>query len=250
MSQAGRIVALALAAIGALVLLLWLLVQHAGGQQQQQLSAQREAYLLRHLRTSAESYLATGLQLEQMPALQDMLEREQTAFAGIVAIDVFSPAGTVLYSTDPGSRGTAVPAQWRELLAREQPWQGTAPGQRQVGQRFDNDLAQAAGGIVITVSTAAAPATLAQWYARSRQLLRWLAAGLLAALTAGLVLHIGLRRLGQPYGAAAAILRGEPAGAPQDGLQQAAVRQQQGWQREREQCRRALAQLEALDHEA
>lgn len=253
MTQASRVLALTLAATGALVLLLWALVQYAGHEQQARMSAQRDAYLLRHLRTSAENYLATGLQLEQMQALQDMLEREQAAFAGIVAIDVFNPAGSVLYSTDAGSRGMAVPAPWRALLAQEQPWHGTAVGQRQIGQRFDNDLAQAAGGIVITLSTAAAPTTLAQWYGRSRQLLRWLLAALLAASAAAAGAYAGLHRLGRPYQAAAALLRGEGGPPPeggQDELARAAALQRLAWQDGQAQCRHTLQQLEALDHEA
>ena len=252
MTQVGRILALALAAACALVLLLWALVQYAGQQQQAQRSAQRDAYLLRHLRTSAENYLATGLQLEQMRALQDMVEREQAAFADIVSIDVFSPGGTVLYSTDAGSRATAVPPSWLQLLVSEQPWQAAAVGQRQIGQRFDSDLGQAAGGIVIMLSTAPAPATLAQWYERSRQLLRWLALGLLAALATLAGMHAGLRRLERPYDAAAALLRGAQERAPgeADPLARAALCQRQAWQQGQQHCRQTLQQLEALDHEA
>ena len=171
MTPFSRIVTLALAAACTMVLGLWVLARHVEEGHRADLVAQRDAYLLSHLRTAAENYLATGLQLEQMQALQDVLEREQLAFGGVLAIDVFNVAGTVLYSTDVGSRGTAAPDVWRPLLAQDQPWSSEGRGQRQIGVRFDSDLGQAAGGIVITLSRGEeAPATLAQWYANSLRL--------------------------------------------------------------------------------
>ena len=251
MNPATRLLALALATLCALLLALWALVQQAERGQQAELAAQRDAYLLLHLRTAAENYLATGLQLEQLQALQDMLEREQSAFDDIVSIDVFSPAGLVLYSTDIGSRGLPAPAQWRDLLAQATPWQAQAVGQRQIGQRFDNDLGQAGGGIVITLSTARQPATLAQWYQRSRLLLQWLALAALAALAAAAGLHLGLRRLNRRYDQASAILRGQPLPPDlPDPLAQAAASQYQAWQTGQQQWQHRSRQLEALDHEA
>ncbi|AVO49775.1 hypothetical protein C6568_11305 [Melaminivora suipulveris] len=253
MTRAARIQFLALAGLGLLLALLWALSQLAGERHAREMEQQRDAYLLRHLRTAAENYLATGLHLEQMQALQDMIERERAAFAGIVAIDVFSPGGAVLYSTDLGSRGSAVPEPWRAVLAVDGLWEGAAPGQRQVGQRFDSDLGQAAGGIVITLSTIQPPPSLGQWQERGRRLLRWLAAAALAALAAAAALHIGLRRLERPWDEAARVLQAEgdvskpPATAP---LARQAWRLRLAWRNEHRRCQHSLRQLEALDHEA
>ncbi|WP_313073675.1 hypothetical protein [Melaminivora sp.] len=252
MTQAGRILALVLAGVCALMACLWALGEHTGRLHRADMAAQRDAYLLRQLRTTAENYLATGLQLEQLQALQEMLEREQAAFSGIITIDVFSPDGTVLYSTDTGSRGGPVPGEWRALLAQQEPWQGAAPGQRQIGQRFDNDLGQAAGGIVLTLTTAKEPPTLMQWYESSRHLLDWLVVGLLAALAAVGLVQLGLRRLGRPYDAAARILSATdppPEAAGQTPLAHAARQQRLAWQAGLQRAREGMEHLEAIDHE-
>ena len=164
-----RIYAIALLGLLALLAALLLLAQQAQQTRQAELQALRDGHLLRNLRTAAENYLATGLQLEQLEILQQVIAREQAAFAGVVAIDVFAAGGTVLYSTDVGNRGTQVPEGWRTWLARDLPWDSAAPGQRQIGTRFENDLGQAAGGIVVTFSTVPVPLTLAQWYERGQQ---------------------------------------------------------------------------------
>lgn len=253
MSQAHRVLALVLACLCTLLLCLWMLGQDAARLHQQDMAVQRDGYLLRHLRTTAESYLATGLQLDQMQALQDMLEREQAVFSGILAIDVFNAGGVLLYSTDVGSRGTSVPEPWRAILAQEQPWQGAAPGQRQIGQRFDNDLGQAAGAIVITLNAVAEPPTLAQWQERGQQLLRWLAMALVALAGTTLAMRAALWRLGRPYGRAADILQAgaQVPGVPSPGatpLEQSAWQVQRSWQAGHQRCRDGLQQLEALDH--
>lgn len=253
MTPVSRIVTIVLAATCVLVLGLWGLERHAEEGHRADMAAQRDAYLLRHLRTAAENYLATGLQLEQMHALQDVLEREQLAFGGILAIDVFNAAGTVLYSTDAGSRGTAVPGAWRELLIEDQSWSAEGRGQRQIGVRFDSDLGQAAGGIVITLSSGeAAPATLAQWYENSLRLLQWLVLALGAVVVAMAGVYWGLRRLGRPFQDAARALHGQslPTQRAAHELVQAAARQRQAWDAERQRCRSVLQQLEELDHEA
>ena len=104
-----RIYAIALLGLLALLAALLLLTQQAQQTRQAELQALRDGHLLRNLRTAAENYLATGLQLEQLEILQQVIAREQAAFAGVVAIDVFAAGGTVLYSTDVGNRGTQVP---------------------------------------------------------------------------------------------------------------------------------------------
>lgn len=248
---------LALGLAGLLLLLAGLLGLgwQAGQARQAELQAQLDSHLLRQLQSSAENYLATGLSLEQMQAMQDIIEREQSAFASVVAIDVFSAAGTVLYSTDTDSRGQSAPAGWREQLAHRAPWTVLAPQQRTIGQRFDNDLGQPAGGIAVTLSTARPPPSLLQWRARVQQGLHWLLLAVLAAgATAGL-LALGLHRLLAAYKNATRILQaGTTAPPPQDGanndpLAQAARQQQQRWTARQRRIRQARAALEALDHE-
>lgn len=252
MTQPARIYTLALAALLALLAALALLAQQAGQSRQAAVEAQLDGYLLRSLRTSAESTLATGLQLDQMEALQSVIEREHAAFARVIAIDIFSAGGTVLYSTDLDSRGTPVPPQWRNHLLQDAPWQSASLMQRQVGQRFDNDLGQAAGGIVVTLSTAPSEETLAQWQERGQQILQGLVLTTLAlAATLG-GLYGGLRRLLRPYADATRLLRGSTAVRAQaraHPLAQAAGRRREQQSQARQRCQQAMAQLEALDHE-
>lgn len=252
MSAWARLHAIVLLAVLALFAALLLITQQAGQVQAQEMQAQRDAHLLRKLRTTAENHLATGLQIDQLEAVQQAISRDFADFSGLVAIDVFAANGKVLYSTDAGNRGMPAPPGWREQLLQDGTWQSTAPGQRQIGQRFDNDLGQAAGGIVVTFSTAPPSPSLAQWSEQGRRALQWLAWLLGAALAAMGLLHLGLRQVLGPYREAVHLLREaplapEPSSVP---LWQAAARQRVRWSEALQRQQQGMKQLEALDHEA
>lgn len=250
MSLTGRIHAIVLACVLALLGALLLLMQQAERSRQADMEAQLDGHLLRNLRATAENFLATGLQLEQMDALQGVIEREQAAFARIVAIDVFSANGSVLYSTDVDSRGRTAPDEWRQHLAQDRPWRGESVMLRQIGQRFDNDLGQAAGGIVVTLSTAPEPETLATWKERGQQMLRWLLLAALVLLAAWMGTHWGLSWLLRPYRDAARALRGAQPARHDAPLVQEALRQRAQWQAVRQHCRQRMQRLAEIDHEA
>ena len=248
MSAPLRVLALTLA--GVLLLLAVLLGVGWQSQQarQQAWQHQLDAYLLGHLRSTVEDYRATGLQLEQMQALQDVIERDKNAFARIVAIDVFNPRGTVLYSTDADNRGQRAADSWLQHLVQTGPWRSALPEQRQIGQRFDNDLGQAAGGVVVTLSTASATPSLVQWKAWALMAAQWLAVAVLALLAAGAAIHAALRRLLNPYDEAARILQGA-ASADTGALAQAARHQHRQWATRTGRQLQARRELEALDGE-
>ncbi len=251
MKLSGRIHAVALLGLLAVLAALLLLSQQARQARDAEMQVLRDRHLLGNLRTEVENQLAIGLQLDQLQMLQPVIAREQAAFAGVLAIDIFSAAGTVLYSTDVGNRGTPVPADWRQRLAGPQPWHSQAPGLRQIGERFDNDLGQPAGGIVVTFSTAPARAALAQWYQRGQLALRWLLLAAAVGLVTVVALRVGLRRLLRPYDDAARVLQGLPsAPAGSSGLVRAARRRRAQWDEARQRCQQGMRQLEALDHEA
>ena len=253
MTLPGRIHAVMQVCVLALLAALLLLTQQAERTRQADMEAQLDGYLLSSLRTTAENFLSTGLQLEQMEALQGVIEREQASFARVVAIDVYAASGSVLYSTDVDSRGRPVPDDWRRYLAQEQPWHAESLMLRQIGQRFDNDLGQAAGGIVITLSTAPAPQTLEQWKQKGQQGLQWLMLAALACLVAWACVYMGLKFLLRSYGDAARILQGGPLAqndAQTTALTQAALRQRGQWQAMQQGCQQSMKQLEELDHEA
>ena len=211
---------------------------------------QRDSYLLHSLRTAAENYLAIGLSLEQMEALQGLIERERASFAHVQAIDVFAANGRLLYSTDLNALGSQVPPHWRDSLSNSAPWLREEPGQRQLGTRFDNDLGQAAGGIVLTISTTPTPLTLAQWQARGQTALYLLALLLLTGLAAWAGVALGLRRLLAPYERVARILQdpARPAPAPTDTpLAQAAQHTHAAWGDAQQRAQQRLQQLQELD---
>ena len=245
-----RVYVIALAAVLLLMGSLLFIDSQATRTREAQLQQVRDQYLLRNLRTAIENLLASGLQADQLDAVQQVIEREQAEFARVVAIDVFSANGRVLYSTDVGNRGMPAPQNWLAWLRQAPPWNADAPGQRQIGTPFENDLGKAAGGIAVTLSTVDEPATLAQWYERGQQALHWLTALVLAALaTAGLV-HGGLRHLLAPFGEAARALENEPASAGKTTpLTTAARARRAAWAAARQQQQQTMQGLEALDHE-
>ena len=180
MNPRHRLLAIVLACVLAVLASTQALAHWAARTAHDAMVQQRDHYLLHSLRTAAENYLAIGLNLEQMEALQTLIERERASFDQVLAIDVFAASGTLLYSTDPNALGSQVPPHWRQGLEQSTPWHTDGPAQRQLGVRFDNDLGQAAGGIVLTISTATPPLTLAQWKAHGQQALALLAAAALA----------------------------------------------------------------------
>lgn len=211
---------------------------------------QRDSYLLHSLRTAAENYLAIGLNLEQMAALQGLIERERSSFAQVQAIDVFAANGRLLYSTDLSALGSQVPVHWRDSLTRSAPWRRDEVGLRELGTRFDNDLGQAAGGIVLTVATTTAPLTVQQWQEHGQAALRVLALLVLAGLSAWAGVALGLRRLLSPYEHVAHVLKGLPPDSTQNTatpLAQAAQHTHAAWGAAQQHAQQRLRQLQELD---
>ena len=117
MTPRAQLYAVVLACILALVAALSGIYLWAAQDLRQELAQQRNHFLLNSLRSTTENYLAIGLDLDQMQALQSLIDRERTSFPQVLAIDVFSAKGQVFYSTDAGSRGLKVPDDWVQKLA-------------------------------------------------------------------------------------------------------------------------------------
>ena len=248
----GRLLAIAMAGLLVILAALLALAAHTESSRQEEVQGLRDSYLLKHLRATAENYLSTGLQLEQMQALQDVIEREQSVFSDITVIDVYSAAGVVLFSTEPGSRGSSVPAAWTTALEQAAPWSETAALQRHIGQRFDNDLGQAAGGIAITLSTVPPPQTLAQWKLRAQAAVQWVGMAALACVVLALSIYWGVQRMLMPYARAARYMQGVEVAQAQTRNEVVAKVQALHAQRQSDIARahQAVKQLEALDHGA
>lgn len=219
---------------------------------------QRDSYLLHSLRTAAENYLAIGLSLDQMAALQGLIERERASFAQVQAIDVFTANGTLLYSTDLSALGSQVPAHWRSSLSDSAPWLREEAGLRELGTRFDNDLGQAAGGIVLSVATTTPALSVQQWQQRGQAALQALALLALAGLSAWAGTALGLGRLLAPYERVARILQRplqEPLQEPQPEpsadtttpLEHTAQQTHAAWSAAQQHTKQRLRQLQELD---
>ena len=241
-----------------LVLTLALLIAGLSGmygwtaaRQRSAVAEQRNLFLLQSLRSTTENYLATGTSLDQMASLQGLIDRERVSFPEVLAIDVFSAAGRVLYSTDPSSRGSLVPADWVAKLEQTGSWETLDPSQDQMGMRFENDLGRAAGGIVLTLVPQDRPWTLVQWREAAQDGLRLLALCLGCMVLASLLALLGLRRLLQPYRRASQRLEhaaGDvPLTAPRDALEHLAARAIQRLDGEMAQTQQTLQGLQELD---
>ena len=218
--------------------------------QSAQLASERNHFLLNSLRKTAEDFLATGMTPEQMPAMQDVIDREKASFSQLLSIDMFTPAGRITYSTDAGAFNTQVPADWVEKLDQTGAWETQDPAQDQLGMRFENNLGRAAGGIVLTLQPADSPWSLKQWQQAGVQALRWFALGVVSCAAALLLGLWQLQRSLLPYRQVRQILARTTA---PDSTANGSALQLASWQADRKlkqdlaQAQQALERLQELD---
>lgn len=217
-----------------------------------QLVQSRLDFILANLRTTLEASLGLGLQLDQVPGAQDLIEREQLGTGLIRAIDVFDRNGRSLFSTDRGALGEPVPDSWRQQAARtrtDRVWHVEARGDVVFGLNIDNNLGQIVGSVAITVVPE-------QWQRRSVTMARFigalgLAAGAVAVLGAVLAGWWLSRRATRPFDEVTQGLVQPPRPPPPGGELPALVA---GGQAQAAAARRALAaaaaELAALDEKA
>lgn len=205
----------------------------------------RATYLLGVIRTAAETNLSFGLPLDQMPAIEALMEREKLSDPSILAIDVFYPEGRSVYSTDRGALGEPVLATWTEALRAPGLWQLSAHRELVLGTRIENELGTAAGGVAITLS------------GQPRETRDFALAVDLAGLTAivtlagvflsGFAVRPLARVLTRRFARAAnALTATEPAPA-RGTLAQAAHEVRERWHASEAAAARAMQQLRALD---
>lgn len=247
-AQLNGLVALGVAVLlGVLGLVCWQFAQ----TQSAALAHERNHFLLQSLRKTAEDFLATGMTPEQMPAIQDVIDREKTSFPQLMAIDLFTPTGRISYSTDAGALHTQVPQDWVSQLAQTGSWETQDPTQDQLGMRFENDLGRAAGGIVLTLQPASTAWTLTQWQHAGVQALIWAALLLGCCLAALALLQWELRRCLRPYRQISRILRQESAPESESDtsheFKQWAAQAAQKLQQDYVHTQQAMQQLQELD---
>ncbi len=117
----------------------------------------RLSFILANLRTTVESSLGLGLQLNQLPGAQDLIERVRAGDLQIRAIDIFDRSGRSLFSTDRGVIGEPVPAGWRAAASAAQTghtWHLESHGDALFGLNIDNNLGQIVGSVAVTLMAA------------------------------------------------------------------------------------------------
>ena len=203
-------------------------------------AAARDGYLLRSLKAAAEANVSIGLALDQMDALQSLIERERESAEAVLSIDVFNGSGVVVYSTDRSAIGTSVASPWVPFLDKEGTWAIPGRGERVVGTRFDNDLGRPEGGIALTLRGPEAALAHINPVARVQALGMPLLASLVGLLVAAWVAASALSRVLLRFRRAARLMSPNAAGEPpaDDPLASLAVGQRERWAR----LRHAIAQ--------
>lgn len=225
-----------------------LVAGHAGRAVRQEVEQAREAYLLDTLRVAAEGSVAAGVPLERATSLQAVIEREKAATPHVLAIDVFSAAGVLRFSTDRGLVGTNVTPDWLEQLRRPGPWRVDGQAEHVIGAGLADGRGQSVGGVALTI----AGGPDAAWPAWIRLLGALALAALGGAVLAALAAVLAMRRLLRPHAQVAQVLQ-QPAGAAPASagpLVEAAAAARQAWARADGRVERGLLALREVDDAA
>ncbi|MHA3904771.1 hypothetical protein ACTPOE_14730 [Castellaniella sp. WN] len=164
----------------------------------------REEYILGSLRDGIEASLAMGLTLEQSSSLQQMIEREKFGVPDIQDISIHSRSGRILYSTDLGLLGSAMPPAWAPGGDRGF-WCADDRNTRSCGIGLRDELGRDAGGLVLVAPYTAQAYSLRAWLTRSSSVLAVAALALLVSILGAVLLA---RRSLRPFLLCGRILRG------------------------------------------
>ena len=114
----------------------------------------RLTFVLFSLRSTVEANLDLGFGLRDVQQIQDLIEREKAADPTIEAIDVSTPDGVSVFSTDRGAIGDAVPEAWRRAQIDQRgasTWRAFDRGEAIFGTAIEGDFGQTVGQIAIEV---------------------------------------------------------------------------------------------------
>jgi hypothetical protein len=105
--------AILLAALLVLAVCCWTIWQFAFTSQLYDLRESRFQFSLANVRATLESGLRLGFTLSDLPGTQAMIEQVRAREQDIQSIDVFDPAGRILFTTDQSGVGASLPDTWR-----------------------------------------------------------------------------------------------------------------------------------------
>lgn len=156
----------------------------------------RLRFILADLDQTIERNLGLGLPLSELQPIERVLERTVTANESILAIEVFSPTGVALYSTDRGAVGERIPASWSNAIderATNRTFRVLDRNTLVMGTSVENDFDQVAGWVALVLEDS----VLAQAGGRLPFVLRstwiYLAAGILFFIGFGFAFGAAVR---------------------------------------------------------
>lgn len=121
--------------------------------------SQQEARLefqLDNLRADIEANLQLGFPIDEITPAQDLIEEARRNDSTLLALDIFTPEGISLYSTDRGVIGEPVPPSWlaaAEGAGPEGRWTYSSRGETLLGLPIRNDLGETVAQIVSVTSS-------------------------------------------------------------------------------------------------
>ncbi len=207
-------------------------------------------YLLRALARTIEANLLIGQEIDQMDMMQAIIERERIGAVDMLAIDIYSANGTILYSTDPGTRGSAAPQAWLDHMNNTDSWRIVGTHEVATGMYVGDEFRPASVGIAITTLRSQATTSWETWLETATNVatltVLFASATMLLAFLAGRVLLL-------PYSRVARILAAsEDQPPPKNGrpcaLSDAATAFKSRHADQRNDIQRATSTLEELDN--
>ncbi|MGX1099741.1 hypothetical protein [Amorphus sp. MBR-141] len=159
-------------------------------------------FVLADLDQTIERNLSLGLPLSELQPIERILEQTVANNSELLAIEVLSPTGTALYSTDRGAVGEPIPPAWQRAIddrSPGRPWRVDHLETVVIGTSIENDFGQTAGWITLILDDSVQPPAghlLPGILLRAAPyLVGGLAFALLLALGAGTTLARHFRRL-------------------------------------------------------
>lgn len=161
----------------------------------------RYSFVVFTIKKNVEDRLNLGLALRQLRQVQEAIEREKVGDSQILGIGVYDFRGELLFDTDRGAIGSAVPEAWVASLqgSSGHPFSHLDDDSLVVGLPLVNSLGKVEGGVVLRYPEAYLEAEMGGLLGHLvLEILALFAAASLAAVAGAYALFAGVkRRLGE-----------------------------------------------------
>lgn len=153
-------------------------------------------FILADLDQTIERNLSIGLPLNNLQPIERALEQAVASNKSLLALEVFSPTGIALYSTDRGAVGERIPEEWQHAIddrVGDRPWQVHHLNTLVIGTSIENDFDQVAGWLALIMEDTVLARPGGQFFFVLADSWPYLLAALVIVLLLGLALGIDLR---------------------------------------------------------